>query len=577
MEVLNKAQQDLLARERQVLNNLQLTLVEYGVQDRDQQALMESIQQLDDFFLLVVVGEFNAGKSSFINALLGDRILEEGVTPTTTKVNILRYGETKGKTILSENIESLTLPAPYLKDISIVDTPGTNAVIREHEEITSLFVPRSDLILFVTSADRPYTESERAFLEAIQAWGKKVVLVINKIDILETDQAQQEIQKYVAENVKNVLKIDPVIFPVSSRLALKAKKGEPAAWEKSKFEPLETYILETLDEESRLKLKLLNPLGVGKRLTDQYSEFYDSRIKLLREDLSLIKDIEDQLNIFRKDMLESFELRMSDIVKVLLEMEQRGEDFFSEYIRLARIFDLLKKEKIQAAYEKEVVADVPDQIEKKVTGIIDWLVDSNLRQWQAITDHIAEGRQKYKGRMVGDIGSFIYDRERLIISIRDEANRVIKTYDKVREADEIARRSQNAVAATAAISAGAVGLGTLVAALASTVAVDVTGILLAGAMAALGLFIIPTRRRNAKKEMRQKVKALRDQLTSALTEHFSQEIERGLQDIWDTITPYTRFIRAENEKNQQALETLKGYQAEIIQLESEIEGSNRGS
>ncbi|MEJ2411870.1 MAG: dynamin family protein [Anaerolineales bacterium] len=566
-----------VARERQVLNNLQLTLVEYGVQDRDQQALMESIQQLDDFFLLVVVGEFNAGKSSFINALLGDRILEEGVTPTTTKVNILRYGETKGKTILSENIESLTLPAPYLKDISIVDTPGTNAVIREHEEITSLFVPRSDLILFVTSADRPYTESERAFLEAIQAWGKKVVLVINKIDILETDQAQQEIQKYVAENVKNVLKIDPVIFPVSSRLALKAKKGEPAAWEKSKFEPLETYILETLDEESRLKLKLLNPLGVGKRLTDQYSEFYDSRIKLLREDLSLIKDIEDQLNIFRKDMLESFELRMSDIVKVLLEMEQRGEDFFSEYIRLARIFDLLKKEKIQAAYEKEVVADVPDQIEKKVTGIIDWLVDSNLRQWQAITDHIAEGRQKYKGRMVGDIGSFIYDRERLIISIRDEANRVIKTYDKVREADEIARRSQNAVAATAAISAGAVGLGTLVAALASTVAVDVTGILLAGAMAALGLFIIPTRRRNAKKEMRQKVKALRDQLTSALTEHFSQEIERGLQDIWDTITPYTRFIRAENEKNQQALETLKGYQAEIIQLESEIEGSNRGS
>lgn len=577
MELLNKSQQDLLTRERKVLNNLQLTLVEYGVQDRDQQALMESVRQLDDFFLLVVVGEFNAGKSSFINALLGDRILEEGVTPTTTKVNILRYGETKGKTTLSESIESLTLPAPYLKDISIVDTPGTNAIIREHEEITSLFVPRSDLILFVTSADRPYTESERAFLEVIQAWGKKVVLVINKIDILETDQALQEIQNYVAENGKSVLKIDPVIFPVSSRLALKAKKGEPAAWEESKFEPLETYILETLDEESRLKLKLLNPLGVGKRLTNQYAEFYDSRVKLLREDLSLIKGIEDQLNIFRKDMLESFQLRMSDIVKVLLEMEQRGEDFFSEYIRLARIFDLVKKEKIQAAYEKEVVADVPDQIEKKVTGIIDWLVDSNLRQWQAITDHIAEGRQKYKGRMVGNIGSFIYDRERLITSIRDEANRVIKTYDKVREADEIARRSQNAVAATAAISAGAVGLGTLVAALASTMAVDVTGILLAGVMAALGLFIIPTRRRNAKKEMRQKVKALRDQLTSALTEHFSQEIERGLQDIWDTITPYTRFIRAENEKNQQALESLKGYQTEIIQLESEIEGENRGS
>ena len=60
---------------------------------------------------------------------------------------------------------------------------------REHEEITSQFVPRSDLILFVTSADRPYTESERIFLEKIRAWGKKIVLVINKIDILENPEA----------------------------------------------------------------------------------------------------------------------------------------------------------------------------------------------------------------------------------------------------------------------------------------------------------------------------------------------------------------------------------------------------
>jgi small GTP-binding protein len=571
MKLLNKTQKDLLSRERDVLNKLQLTLVEYGVQDEDQQALRESIRQLDDFFLLVVVGEFNAGKSAFINALLGDKILEEGVTPTTTKVNILRYGEEKQVTVLSESVESLTLPTPFLEEISIVDTPGTNAVIREHEEITSLFVPRSDLILFVTSADRPYTESEKTFLKAIRDWGKKVVLVINKIDILESSEELEQIQEFVLDNVKEILKIAPVIFPVSSRLALRAKLGNPSSWEESRFESLETYIMETLDEESRLKLKMLNPLGVGKRLASQYADYYQDRLKLLRDDLALIKDIEDQLEVFRKDMLESFQLRMSDIIKILLEMEQRGEDFFSEYIRLARIFDLVKKEKIQAVYEKDVVGNVPEQIEKKVTGIIDWLVNANLRQWQAITDHIAEGRQKYKGRMVGDIGNFIYDRERLINSIRDEANRVIGSYDKTREADEIARRSQNAVAATAAISAGALGLGTLVAVLASTMAADVTGILLAGVMAALGLFIIPTRRRNAKKEMRQKVKAMREQLMESLSEHFNQEINRGLQEIRDTITPYTRFVRAENEKNQQALDTLREYLAVIIQLKSEIE------
>ena len=573
MEILSKTQKELLAHERDLLSQLSMSLAEFGVDDKDQAALMESIRQLDDFFLLVVVGEFNAGKSAFINALLGESLLEEGATPTTTKVNILRYGDKQEKNTLSENMESLSLDSGFLKEISIVDTPGTNAIIREHEEITTQFIPRSDLILFVTSADRPFTESERIFLEKIRAWGKKIVLVINKIDILNEPKDVDEIHHFMEENAKNTLQTTPEIFPISAKQALQAKQGEPTLWSESRFEALETYIMTTLDEESRLKLKLLNPLGVGKHLSNQYAEFFENRLKLLKGDLSLINDVEDQLGIFRKDMQEGFQLRMAEIVKILLEMEQRGEDFFTEYIRLARIFDLIKKDKIQAAYEGEVVADVPDQIEDKVTAIIDWLVDSNLRQWQAITNHISEGRQKHKGRIVGDIGNFNYDRERLINSIRKEANRVIETYDKSREADEIARRSQNAVAATAAISAGAVGLGTLVTILATTMATDITGILLAGAMAALGLFIIPTRRRNAKKEMRQKVKSMRDQLTNSLSSHFGKEIERGLREIKDTIAPYTRFVRSESEKNQHALQTLKNYQSEIIKLSDQIESS----
>lgn len=575
MEILSKIQKQLLTQERDLLNRLRLSLAEYGAKEEDQTALTESIRQLDDFFLLVVVGEFNAGKSAFINALLGDKILAEGVTPTTTKVNILRYGEVKEKSSLSENVESLTFDADFLKEISIVDTPGTNAIIREHEEITSLFIPRSDLILFVTSADRPFTESERIFLEKIRSWGKKIVLVINKIDILQSPEALEEIRVFVAENAKITLKTTPDIFPISAQQALNAKQGKPELWKESRFEALESYIMTTLDEESRLRLKLLNPLGVGKHLSSQYAEFFDHRLKLLQGDLDLIKDVEDQLIIFRKDMLESFRLRMSDIIKILLELEQRGEDFFTEYIRLGRILDLMKKEKIRKDYEEMVVAEVPAQIEQKVTAIIDWLVDANLRQWQAITNHISEGRQKHKGRMVGDIGTFTYDRERLINSIQKEAIRVVESYDKTWEADQIARSSQNAVAATAAISAGAVGLGTLVTVLATTMAADVTGILLAGAMAALGLFIIPTRRRNAKKEMRVKVKTMRDQLTDSLSTHFNQEIERSLQEIKDTIAPYTRFIRSENEKNHLANQALKNYVVEIINLTDQIESSNK--
>src|SRR5206468_2527439 len=130
------------------------------------------------------------------------------------------------------------------------------------------FVPRSDLVLFVTSADRPFTETERAFLEQVRGWGKKIVVVINKIDILENEAQVQEIRAFVADNARALLGFNPDIFPVSSRLALRAKQGDPAGWAASRFEPLERYIRETLDSPGRVRLKLLNPLGVGAALTD---------------------------------------------------------------------------------------------------------------------------------------------------------------------------------------------------------------------------------------------------------------------------------------------------------------------
>ncbi|MEZ4496060.1 MAG: dynamin family protein [Thermomicrobiales bacterium] len=90
-------------------------------------------------------------------------------------------------------------PARFLADITVVDTPGTNAIIREHEQLTRKFVPRADMVLFVTSADRPFTESERAFLETIREWGKKVVLIVNKVDLIRSQEDVDKIVGFVQE------------------------------------------------------------------------------------------------------------------------------------------------------------------------------------------------------------------------------------------------------------------------------------------------------------------------------------------------------------------------------------------
>jgi small GTP-binding protein len=573
MHILNDRQEAILKDERQLLNDLRVTLVEFGATAEDQETLAESIQQLDELFLLVIVGEFNAGKSAFINALLGQNLLKEGVTPTTTQINLLRYGENQERTVIDENQHVLTLPAELLIEISIVDTPGTNAIIREHEAITSQFVPRSDLVLFITSADRPFTESERIFMERIRDWGKKVVIVLNKIDMFQTEEELVQVETFIAQNARSLLGMTPEIFPVSSRLALRAKLGDPSLWDDSRFEPLERYIQNTLDEAGRVRLKFLNPLGVASHLVETYRGVTGSRLDLLKDDFQTLADVESNLALYKEDMQRDFEYRMSDIENILFEMEKRGDEYFDETFRLARVFDLFSKDRVQREFEQVVVGDVPQRIERKVNELIDWLVDSDLRQWQAVNEHLAERRRQHQERIVGDpgVGSFHYDRERLIEGVGRESLRVVETYDKTREAQAIAEGAQAAVAAAAAMEVGAISLGTLVTVLATTAAADITGVLLASVIAALGLFVIPARRRQAKAEMHSKVTTLRTQLVQSLRTQFQHEIERSLQNIQSTISPYTRFVRAERGKLEQMQVELDQIKDNLERLKARVE------
>src|ERR687894_1526160 len=223
--ILSKREQEIRAREQELLQRLAAALERFGadVAADDLRRFNEAREQLSGLFLLVIAGEFNSGKSSFINALLGERVLPEGVTPTTDRINVLRHGPDVSENLLEAYLLERTHPAEVLREINVVDTPGTNAIIRRHEELTRDFVPRSDLVLFVTSADRPFTESERAFLEQIREWGKKIVFIVNKIDILTRPEERDQVIRYVEENAAALLGETPEIFAVSARQALEAR------------------------------------------------------------------------------------------------------------------------------------------------------------------------------------------------------------------------------------------------------------------------------------------------------------------------------------------------------------------
>jgi small GTP-binding protein len=573
-KMLTERQEALLDQERHQLAALRDALARFGadVAPGDARTLADTIAHLDELFLLVIAGEFNSGKSSFINALLGDKVVAEGVTPTTDRITLLRYGAEPSENSLEEFLLERDFPADVLRRLTIVDTPGTNAIIRRHEELTRDFIPRSDLVLFVTSADRPFTESERAFLAAIQEWGKKIVIVLNKVDLLEPPEVEQVIG-FIRENARDLLGFSPEIFPVSARLAQRARSGAgDEAWQSSRFDAIERYILETLDEEQRVRLKLLSPLGVAQHLADKYLAAVEARLATLQDDFTSLDNIERQLDLFRDDLADDFKYHLSEVENVLSEFELRGMQFFDETIQLRNIWQLRNSAWVEEAFEREVVGDLPQQIETRLNGLIDWMIDKNLRVWQSVMDYLQRERvPHHRQGLIGDVGgSFDYNRAALLDSVARRAQDVVATYDREIESRALSEDVRGAIVATGLAGVGAVGIGALVLTIFQTALLDFTGLLAAGAVAALGMFVLPAKRRQVKKEFHAKLVELRERLLSTMRHQFATELDQMLTRIREAIAPYTRFIRAQRELLVQVQRELSDVDVELGRLRAEI-------
>lgn len=583
--ILSKREQEIRVREQELLQRLATALERFGsdVAADDLRRFQEAREQLNGLFLLVIAGEFNSGKSSFINALLGERVLPEGVTPTTDRINILRHGPQVSEHLLEAYLLERTHPADVLREINIVDTPGTNAIIRRHEELTRDFVPRSDLVLFVTSADRPFTESERAFLEQIREWGKKIVFIVNKIDILPRSEERDEVIRYVNENATTLLGEAPQIFAVSAREALEARGGggdegqdgkeDEELWEQSGFGAVEEYLLTTLDQEERVRLKLLNPLNVGLRLASKYKDATFERLKLLAQDVEAIQNIDQQLAQFHQEMLRDFEPRLSRLDVLLADMERRGMRFFEETIRIGRIKSLMDSEGVKRTFEREVIGETPREIEDEVGRVIDWIVERNLKLWQDISTYI-ERRQiaRHREGMIGDVGSsFNYNRQALLDSVGRVSREVVGSYNREVESRAIANEIQGTFATTALAQAGAIGLGTLVVTLVSSAAADVTGILLATALAVGGFYVIPRKRRQAKLEFERRITELGSHLKDVLTRQVHLELEQSTARINEAIAPYRRFVQSQQQQLNEARGELITAEDALLRLRADIE------
>jgi small GTP-binding protein len=573
---LDPARQALLDETRRLVGEVASRLEGIGASEATRKALADSREQLALPFLLVVVGEFNAGKSAFINALLGARVLEEGVTPTTSRVGIVEHGDEVVRRTRPDGIEETTAPAEILRALAIVDTPGTNAVLREHEALTRDFLPRADLVLFVSSADRPYAESERAFLEAIRQWGKKVVLVLNKADLLEGQEDVAKVVAFVREQAAKTLGTEPEVFPVSAREAQRAReRGDAEGLDTSGLPAFEAKVTATLDERERFCLKLLNPLGVARRAHREASDLVVRRLDVLQGDLAALEAIEARVAGQSAELTRDFRFRLSDVEKALLEFERRGNAFFDERLRFGRFRELFDRERLRRDFETEAVAGLPYEVERRVDGIVDWMVEAELRQWQDVMALLAERKAARPGSEGQVDDRFAWDRARLLESVREAAREAVLHYDAPGEARRLAEKVRESVAQAALLQVSALGLGTIVAVLASTTVADVTGILAASLLSLIGLFLLPARREKARRELAAKVAAVREKLMASLTVSFEAERDRAADRVLEAVAPYAAFVRRERERLDEAQSQLARLGADLSGLAARIDALRR--
>jgi hypothetical protein len=293
---------------------------------------------------------------------------------------------------------------------------------------------------------------------------------------------------------------------------------------------------------------------------------------VLAEDMALTRSIERQLEAHRDDMRRDFSFRLEELENILHALHRRGDEFIDDTLRIGRVFDLFNRERMRSEFEQKVVADTAQRIDQVAGQTIDWIVDQDVKLWRSITDQVERARSVGPDAPVQRLsGSFEYDRRALLGSLGQAARTVVAEHDHRRQAEQFAESVRSAVAQTALIEAGAVGLGAVTMAILGSAAADVTGLAAAGILAGVGFYILPFRRRRAREQLAEQVEALRERLTTAMLAEFERELYRTLQRVRDALAPYDRFIRAEHDETTEIRQKIDALLDRLSELRARAE------
>ncbi len=557
----------------EIKDNLQLVFHELNViieaisNDDLAKTVADVTRSISEPFMFVIVGEVKAGKSSFINALLESEkeICKVAASPMTDTIQQITYGP-EGVEIINPFLKKIYQPVEILKEISIVDTPGTNTIVSHHQEITERFIPASDLIVFVFEAKNPYRQSSWEFFDFIHSeWHKKIIFILQQKDLLNFEDLNTNINGVKIHAEKKGIH-NANVFAVSAKQELEGNKNE------SGFLELRKYLQDNITGGKTPYLKLLSSINSGQQIMLKISKGILDRKKQYELDVEFREEIRQtldqqeskslkQVNNLIENLLNSYDkvtlTKINELNDGLAIIPMFKRSFSSMIGSSKSVKDWLSE--IQDKLEKELNKNLKDKLQEGVVEIAESIqnmgkiVDLKIKNSKTILkdDHeifsdIAEKRANVLKDLQETFSSFL--------------SRSENYYD-----ENI--MGNNNITPNLAAGGGIAIVGVILTFVTNLAVFDITG----GILTATGLifagFSIGLKRRKIVTSVKQEIHGGRERIEEEISEKLKNYISRIKFKIDENFDRFDNLLI----KEQKSLEVIINKENDIIEKLSQYE------
>lgn len=435
--------------------------------------------------LFVVVGEVKAGKSSLINALFGQEIARADVLPATDRVCIFRYGREEKQIEVSPKLVESHLPIDFLRDFNIVDTPGTNTMVAEHQTITENFVPRADLILFVFSVTNPWTQSAWDFLKFVQKkWLKNVVFVLQQADLRDGKEVDV-IRRHLQETALDRLGLNLPVFAVSARKALLSRTGavdKERLWSESGFAPLEEQINLIVSEASAGIVKLRSANQTARVIFDEIRTELENSMEVIERDEKRLARITQFIEGRQEQTGRQISGLLRDVERVCRESVKDGYQMLQSKLSFWRTWRLIWGDsKWQREFQMELELKLRQRVQPEVEHAVQ-LLEVDLRGvWPQLNDTLDTFvTSELRAQAPRTIHDFAQQRRELLQAVHLALVERVSGKSIEDRLAQLFTETSTRLRVPAGVAAAS-GLVALIAAMSSAAVADITGILAASA------------------------------------------------------------------------------------------------